>query len=771
MYLRENDVSFGFSSVSIRDNFVVFNSNGTDKFIFLNGQRLVTLDPKSNTTQFFTPAEPLKVTALIISQNEKYVAISSEEYQNEIVKIVIYNVNSRKRLSTLIHREKVTAICFSPDSRHLISTTVSSINVWDWEKGKIVHTNVFQSLCTRLSFTKDEYILPSLVVCTSGPRYCRLWVASASLQTLSNIKIVSTERYELNTNFIDHAWIPNCDADKTTLAVIVGPLDENSTTFPHSVQIYSIQKGDNIAARHRVEIQQEINIQFEPYAIISLKTPGFAISGSNGMVQLYKIRAKTKGISVYAITKEYTGSSDRIFHTIQRSKVSSDLFIFDITNRRICNILLDVRQENSISLKPSTNRAGHIGGVRDMDTCIDRPLIVSCGCNDGIINVWNYHLRRSIAKLSCIESKPQSVAIHPSGYQIAIGFHDKLTMFHVLVDSIKAFRHLQCHAPVHFLEFSPRYLAAVVGNTINLYEVYQKRHSASFILYLSFTGHIGPLHSIQWTNDTLFSAGADRNLYGWDISEKSRIDAMNVLRSFGSCISIAFSSSQRKYDAACVTSDGSLHKLTWNGNTSEECTIITRKDDSKDPLSLVMFNSDHSILLAGTRAGAIQCYRWHSSPETFDFVCTSQILLHHCPTSVDQTFNHSITKLRMTPNNLVWSAGGADGSIFSCALSSSESLLSTQPDISWIDETILISSEQYDLNLALIDTLKTDIENLKNDHEYSLHSNDNRWRTEVEEVSRQSKQFLSAERFVFERFIQPSDRCFNSNHLLNLIIQ
>lgn len=748
MYLFENDVSFGFSStLSIRDNFVVFKANGTDNFIFVNGQRLVTLEPKSNTTQFFTQAEPLQVTSLVISQNEKFVAVSSESHRDENVKIIIYCISSRKRVSTLSHKEKVTAICFSSDSRYLISTTTSSVNVWDWNTGKVMLTNVFQSYCTRLSCAKDELLPSTVVVCTSGPRYCRLWTSFS--HKLSNFKIVSTEQYESNNNFIDHVWISNSDANKTILAVLVGPLGDNSTNqVPHCVQIYSVQKNTNAAARLRVEMYQEIKIEFKTNAITSLSTSGFVVSGCNGLIHVYENRSKTKGIPVYVNTKKNLGSSERIFQTVQQSKVSSNLYIADTTNRNICEICVDDKDITSLIVTPSTHGTSHIDGVRDMDTCIDRPLLVTCGYDDGIVNVWNYNLRRRIAKLDSIESKPQSVAIHPSGYQVAIGFHDKLTMYHVLVDSIKAYRNLQCHAPVQMLEFSPRFLAAVVGNTINLYEVYQKRHSESFILMLSFTGHIGPLNCIYWTNDTLFTAGIDRNLYGWDISTKSRIDAMNVLRSFGPCISIVFSSSQRKYYAACVTSDGSLHKLIWNGNASESCTIITRREQSHDPISTVAFNMDQSILLAGTRAGVIQCYKWQCSTETFDFICTSQIPLHQ-PQTPGLTSRLSITRLRMTPNNLVWSAGGVDGSIFSCVLSSSKSSLSMQSVIHGIDETILITPEQYDSTMTLIDTLKSNIQNLKEDHEYSLYSTDNRWKSEVEDLSRQSKQLLSAERFVY----------------------
>lgn len=748
MHLHENNVSFGFSTTSIRDNFVVFKENGIDNFIFVIGQRLVALEPKSNTTKFFTPAEPLQVTSLVISQDEKYVALSSDAH-----KVIIYKIASLKRVSTLTHNENVTAICFSSDSLYLISTTLSSISIWDWEKRKIVSTDLFQSACTRLSCPRHNVISSSIVLCASGPRYCRLWAAFP--QKLSEFKILSTEQNESKINFIDHAWLTNFDSNKGILAILIGPLEDNSThPLSHEVQIYSFQRGTTTAARIRFEFHQEIKLHFQCHSISSLRIPGFAISGSDGTVQVYENRNETHKPLVYVKTKGNMEPNEGIFHTIKQSSASPDLLVADIFNRNISKVSTDEKETKSMILYRLTNDVGHMGGVRDMDTCIDRPLIVSCGRNDDIVSVWNYHSRHRIAKLECLESKPHSVAIHPSGYKMAIGFQDKLTMFHVLVDSIKPYRSIQCHAPVHLLEFNPRFLAAVVGNTINLYEVYQKKNFMSFVLVYSFTGHIGPLNCIHWTDDTLFSAGTDRNLYGWNLSSASRIDAMNVVRSFGSCVSIAFSSSQRKYDAACVTSDGSLHKLSWNGIISDACTIVTKQNESHDPPTTVTFSMDQSALLVGTRSGAIQCYKWHSSPETFDFICTSQVLLHQFPTS-DPISKSSINRLRMTPNHLVWSAGDIDGSIFSCVVSPSESSLSTQLVSFGVDETILTTKEEYESKLMLIDTSKSNLEQLKNDHEYNLHSIDNLWRSEVEDLSCRSEQLLNAERYV--PYTLPSD--------------
>ena len=55
--------------------------------------------------------------------------------------------------------------------------------------------------------------------------------------------------------------------------------------------------------------------------------------------------------------------------------------------------------------------------------------------------------------------------------------------------------------------------------------------SYTFQLLNTFTGHIGPVRRIAWApNDlSIFSAGVDGNVYGWELTSGARIEEVSQL--------------------------------------------------------------------------------------------------------------------------------------------------------------------------------------------------------------------------------------------------
>ena len=67
--------------------------------------------------------------------------------------------------------------------------------------------------------------------------------------------------------------------------------------------------------------------------------------------------------------------------------------------------------------------------------CTRKPLIASCS-KDNTVRLWNFKLH----ELELMKAFPEdmySVALHPTGLQLAIGFVDKLRIYHVLVDELR----------------------------------------------------------------------------------------------------------------------------------------------------------------------------------------------------------------------------------------------------------------------------------------------------------------------------------------------
>jgi len=337
--------------------------------------------------------------------------------------------------------------------------------------------------------------------------------------------------------------------------------------------------------------------------------------------------------------------------------------------------------------------------------------------------------------------------------KLAVGYKDKLVLYHILVDGLKAYREMQCQSIVRIIEFSSggQFLSVVVNNTISVYATYQSSHTSTFLLVSSFTSHVGRINHLTWANNTLFSAGTDRNIYGWDMNHGARIDNMNKLRSFGACTSIVVSSSHKSFKAAACTSEGSLHKLTWSGRASDESELVTISGPSDDGVTVVCLCHDKGFLYAGTVSGKVRVYDWHSSDDKGSH-CISQISLHcHYPPSANNlpANTHSISCLKATRTQLV-SAGCFDGAIFLSKLKGSQ-IQDKQgthnigtPFLT--DDIVLISMEEHNESKAIIADLEERIKTLKIDHNFNIHSKETLSKNELLELTTKTDDAIEAER-------------------------
>ena len=122
-----------------------------------------------------------------------------------------------------------------------------------------------------------------------------------------------------------------------------------------------------------------------------------------------------------------------------------------------------------------------------MDVALQRPLLVTCSQQDASVRIWNYAAMKCelAKKLYVVDkdamdfvgesmSKPLlSVAFHPSGYYLAIGFIDKVRIFHVLYDELRFYKEINVRNAT-LLKFSNggQYLACGAGKIVHIYTTY-----------------------------------------------------------------------------------------------------------------------------------------------------------------------------------------------------------------------------------------------------------------------------------------------------------
>ena len=84
---------------------------------------------------------------------------------------------------------------------------------------------------------------------------------------------------------------------------------------------------------------------------------------------------------------------------------------------------------------PGAGGTCHITGL---DTCIRKPLIVTTGL-DQTVRVWNYATHTQEV-MKVFPEEAFSVAFHPSGLHVLVGFGDKLRLMNLLMNDIRAFK-------------------------------------------------------------------------------------------------------------------------------------------------------------------------------------------------------------------------------------------------------------------------------------------------------------------------------------------
>ena len=80
----------------------------------------------------------------------------------------------------------------------------------------------------------------------------------------------------------------------------------------------------------------------------------------------------------------------------------------------------------------------HRGSITGVDVCIRKPLIATCSM-DRSVRVWNYETG-GLEIYREFSEEAFSIAMHPSGLYILVGFSDKLRLMNILIDDIKQFR-------------------------------------------------------------------------------------------------------------------------------------------------------------------------------------------------------------------------------------------------------------------------------------------------------------------------------------------
>lgn len=119
---------------------------------------------------------------------------------------------------------------------------------------------------------------------------------------------------------------------------------------------------------------------------------------------------------------------------------SEDSLVFSTENNQILRVPINIERPTDDAKYEYLIYPFHSRAINGMDVCIKKQLIGTCGA-DKTVRIWNYQ-SRSLEICEVFQDEANSLAFHPSGFHIIVGFTDKVRMMNVFQKTLKTFKEI-----------------------------------------------------------------------------------------------------------------------------------------------------------------------------------------------------------------------------------------------------------------------------------------------------------------------------------------
>ena len=644
------------------------------------------------------------ITCMALSHDKRYVALAE---RGERASVAIWDTKTMRKRKTLRHGESasgsISSMCFHGENDVFLTCGAEDrmLVLWNWGKARALAS---VELPTTLPVYKVSLSPSGAIACASGEAFLHFYRITEE-SALSAMPAVDLGQDALYT----HCW-PNAPQD----CCIVGGRSGKLAVFR-----------DGAFASH---------LAAAPGAAITcleIFSDGFVCATDGGIFLRYRFDVE-----------QVHGNAAQLFRLEARYEIGAhcrcgarSLALSDTEGTLVAatedNQLFKVSTRLADAAKPPPVEHLYSAfhgdcAIVGLDICLRKPLAVTVG-KDRRIMVWNYET--NALELSHVASEEIfSVAFHPSGLHLLVGFADRLRLMNLLMDDVRPYQELNVKActAASFSNGGQYFAALTAGNSIVVHDFFTCEKLQDL------RGHNGRVLSLHWSPDDahLVSCGVDGAVYEWDVLDGKR---NNELVYKGTSFAAVACGSESIY--AC----GSDHRLREvvraDFSTAQEL-------DTGCPLSSVALSRAGRSLYAGTtggdddRPGCLRSYALPLGGEVFELPVMAAGVTHVACSYDDQVLLVADGAGQLALFSVRDRAGGS-GALPICA------------SFPWSEE-VLATRSDLEERRNLMDELERKVDELEVQNDYQMRLKDMHFGERMKEVTEKYTQELEQDRISYE---------------------
>uniref|UniRef100_A0A4W5P762 Cilia and flagella associated protein 57 n=1 Tax=Hucho hucho TaxID=62062 RepID=A0A4W5P762_9TELE len=648
--------------------------------------------------------------ALAISSNRRYLAVSERGERATITVYDLQHEQSRKRKVLNggdIHVQEFVSMAFSTDSKYIIGQSGApdyTLFYWMWEKQKVmamVKTTVAANPVNQVSLNPYD----NTQVCVSGNGVFKLF------RYAEGVLKQSTFHKQETHNFLSHAWMSEERVIAGTEAGRLMVFESGDLRWDMSVTTKTTMSQDPDSAEGNDEVTPP---QLPRVTVITAYSKGFACSAGPGTVCLFE---RTDDKDNYRKTREIRIPPDQCSHEPSHAEQQQIVSLVISPSEETVVTSTDRGQLYSITLSSAEMSKGeqvqfeflshsfHSGSITGLSICIRKPIIATCSL-DQSVRIWNVETN-TLELYKEFQEEAFSIALHPFGLFVMVGFSDKLRLMNLLIDDVRTFKEFTVRG-CRECAFSHggHLFAAVNGNVIHIYS------TTTFENVLNLKGHNGKVRSIAWSGDDsrLVSCGMEGAVYEWNTLTSKR-ESESVLKSCSyTCVTI----SPDAKTIFAVGTDCTLKEI-------QACQILREVPAEDVAYTTIAMSRSGRTLFTGTSIGTIRAIKYPLSIQK-DWI---EYQAHSSP----------VTKMVFTFDDQYLLTVSEDGCLLIWKIIDKEGRgLKRDKEITYAEEILITKSDLEEKNQVMLE-LKTRVEELKMENEYQLRLKDMNYNEKTKELS------------------------------------